>query len=233
MDDSASPSSKGRKVSSLPKVKTFSWKYGDPEPMTRRRRSQLSADVIDLTTQVEEEEERVAVPEPTIPLWHGSSGSPSCPALVTKLVAKYEPKRCRGPSAKTLSRQPETITEKATRTVCLSRIKRNPGVSDERKRARRSIKMSMEKKRKKRCIDAKRYRRSQKLKKIQDSIAVNSGAQVASETLFDRLMEHVIRGLRGNRVYTPALVEKIVKVGTAPSCGSRSSISRILTHTGD
>lgn len=54
------------------------------------------------------------------------------------------------------------------------------------------------------------------------------------KTLFDKMVARVISCLRGKRVYTPALVEAIAKVWTSPSAGgSRSAISRIVTHVSD
>ena len=81
---------------------------------------------------------------------------------------------------------------------------------------------------------SRKRRAEAQLRQVRKVIAEGAtGAPNQRSTLFDKLMANVVTCLRGKRVYTASLVERIAKIGTAPSAGSRSSIAKVATHTGD
>ena len=69
-------------------------------------------------------------------------------------------------------------------------------------------------------------------RKLEKDLAHREKAKEGS-SLYDKLVVHVMRGLRGKRLYTPFLVEVIARVGSRPSAGgARGPLSSILTHIG-
>ena len=154
---------------------------------------------------------------------------PETNPAVRKALAKYTsaPRKAKGSQ-----KAPTSIVGQAVRRVSLQRPRRDATGANARKKNMRKMKIAMGRAKKRVSRNATRRRADTKLDTMKRQ--PNVGECSAGDTLLEKLMNHVTQPIRGKRVSTHALVERISKIGASPSAGgSRAAIAIILTHVGE
>ena len=183
MDDNPDPLE--NQVRRLPTTASYTWGYGDPDPMPRRHSTRRAPKMIDLFAQMAE----------------GASSDPvrvvpdSTPhvSLVTRIVPKYAPPRRRGPGAKRMGRPLLTTTQKETRAACSTKGRRRQYLR--RAKGPTPYKIPMRKTQDEE--PQQKQRQDVKLRNLQESIALTADQEHSRRSPSDRLVGHVITSLRG------------------------------------
>ena len=122
-----------------------------------------------------------------------------------------------------------TTADKAIKRLILKRPRRGPDGAKMRKREKRALSSNRLRRIKQGMRRPEKARTASKAR-LKD---VEKDGSAHRDGLLGKLTKHAADSIRGKRSYTPALLERIAAIGTAPSAGgSRSSIGTTLSHVG-